>query len=198
MIGAIFALALQATAGADTPPRNAADGIGEILAHTPPDAPVPAPPPAAVPAPAPASAPAPPPVMAPPIAAAPSSPPDGRASLYESSIRSTFEAREARQGPLDGRWTLSDADGKGLYIFQLADPGAGRGPVEGAWRDLGRQGSANASGFLASADRTGEALVLRFEEGQAWVVTLTLGPDGRWSGRMQAADQSRPVVMTRS
>ena len=198
MIGAIFALALQATAGADTPPRNAADGIGEILAHTPPDTPTPAPapPPAAAPAAAPASAP--PPAIAPPLASAPSSPPDGRASPYESSIRSTFEAREAQQGPLDGRWVLSDAAGKGLYMIQLADPGPGRGPVEGAWRDLGRQGAANASGFLASADRAGEALVLRFEEGQAWVVTLTLGPDGRWSGRMQAADQSRPVVMTRS
>jgi hypothetical protein len=211
MLAAIFALALQATnaapapAPAPAPSRNAADGIGDILAQTPPDEP--APPPAAAPAPpAPAAAAsAPPPPIAPPVVSAPAPaappeppPPNPGVSLYESDVRSTFQAREARQGPLDGRWTLSDADGKGLYMFQFSDPGPGRGPVEGAWRDLGRQGAVDSSGFIARADRSGQGLVLRFEGKPSWVVTLTLGADGRWIGRMQTADQTRPVVMTRS
>ena len=127
----------------------------------------------------------------------PESPGPDRAATYAAGVRSAFEAREARQGPLDGRWTLSDADGRELYMFQFADPGPGRGPVEGAWRDLDHQGG-EASGFLAGADRSGQALVLRFEDGQARTVTLTLGADGRWTGRLQADDRSRAVVMTRS
>jgi hypothetical protein len=118
--------------------------------------------------------------------------------MYESGVRSTFQAREARQGPLDGRWALNDPDGKGLYMIQLADPGPGRGPVEGAWRDLAREGAVGSSGFLTSAERAGQDLVLKFQEDQLCVVTLTLGADGRWTGRLQSAEGTRPVVMTRS
>ncbi len=200
MIGAIFALALlaigadaappvgdaaaaNAGAQAQPPSSNAADAIADILAHTPPDS---APPPAV----APPSPPVPPP--------APELTPDERARMYETGVRSSFEARESRQGPLDGRWLLADADGKNLYMLQLTDPGVGRGPVEGAWRDLERQGAVGASGFLASADRYGADLVLKFEEGDPCVVTLVLGADGRWTGSLRTADRSRPVVMTRS
>ncbi|HVY32920.1 MAG TPA: hypothetical protein VG960_00740 [Caulobacteraceae bacterium] len=187
MIGAILALALQvadatpAPAAAPSPPTsNAADAIADIIAGA-----------AAEPPPAPAAAPAPPP---PP----PGPTPEERAQMYESGVRSTFQAREARQGPLDGRWVLTGADGKSLYMIQLADPGPGRGPVEGAWRDLERQGAVGASGFLASAERLGQELVLKFDEDAPCVVTLTLGADGRWSGALRTAAANRPVTMSRS
>lgn len=181
MIGAIFALALQladatpAPPAALSPPANAADAIADIIAQSAAEASSIAPP-------------------APP----PGPTPEERAQLYESGVRSTFQAREARQGPLDGRWVLAAADGEKLYMLQLADPGLGRGPVEGAWRDLARQGAVGASGFLASADRSGPDLVLKFNEDAPCVVTLTLGADGRWSGALQTAAASRAVTMTRS
>ena len=194
MIGVILALALQVADASPPPPpkppapapspasshasSNAADAIADII-ESADQAPVPAPP-ALPPA---------------PIPYAPT--PEEQAKIYESGVRSTFEAREARQGPLDGRWVLADAEGKSLYMFQLADPGPGRGSVEGAWRDLARQGAAGASGFLSSADRSGQDLVLRFEEDAPCVVTLAQGADGRWTGVLRAAAASRPVVMTR-
>jgi len=61
-----------------------------------------------------------------------------------------------------------------------------------------RQGAVGASGFLTSADRYGQDLVMKFEEGGPCVVTLMLRADGRWTGSLRIADQSRPVVMTRS
>jgi len=186
MIGVILALALQVADASPAPPKppvaapsNAADAIADIIAQTAADTPPPA------------SRPSPPP---PPP---PGPTPEEQAKIYESGVRSTFEAREARQGPLDGRWVLADAEGKSLYMFQLADPGPGRGSVEGAWRDLARQGAAGASGFLSSADRSGQDLVLRFEEDAPCVVTLAQGADGRWTGVLRAAAASRPVVMTR-
>jgi hypothetical protein len=197
MIGAVLALALQAigadAAAAASPAggpdaqttsaqANAADAIADILANTPPDAAPPTPmPPAESP---------PPPLPGPTV--------EERAQMYESGVRSSFQARESRQGPLDGRWVLTDADGKSLFMLQLTDPGVGRGPVEGAWRDMERQGAVGASGFLTSADRSGPNLVLKFEEGDACVVTLAQGADGRWTGALRVADHSRPVVMTRS
>ena len=197
MIGAVLALALQAI-GADAAaaavqplpaapapaPNNAADAIADILAHTPDEPPMPGTPPARPPV----TTPAPPPE---PTA-------EERAQMYESGVRSSFEARESLQGPLDGRWLLADADGKGLYMLQLTDPGTGRGPVEGAWRDLSRQGAVGASGFLTSAEHFGRDLVLKFEEGEACVVTLTLGADGRWTGTLRIVNGNRPVIMTRS
>jgi hypothetical protein len=83
-------------------------------------------------------------------------------------------------------------------MLQLTDPGTGRGPVEGAWRDLSRQGAVGASGFLTSAEHLGRDLVLKFEEGQSCVVTLTEGPDGRWTGALRTGEGNRPVSMTRS
>lgn len=197
MIGAVLALALQAigadAAAAASPAggpdaqttsaqANAADAIADILANTPPDA--------APPAPMPPAESSPPPLPGPTV--------EERAQMYESGVRSSFQARESRQGPLDGRWVLTDADGKSLFMLQLTDPGVGRGPVEGAWRDMERQGAVGASGFLTSADRSGPDLVLKFEEGDACVVTLAQGADGRWTGALRVADHSRPVVMTRS
>jgi hypothetical protein len=133
-----------------------------------------------------------------PIPAPAYAPGDDPAARYASGVRSSFEARQARQGPLDGRWTLSDTDGHGLYVFQLADPGPGRGPVEGAWRDLDRQGAADALGFLDAAERSGQGLILSFREAQLRTVTLTQGTDGRWTGQIVSEGQARPVVMTRS
>ena len=110
MIGAIVALALQAigadaaaSAGADAraapASSNAVDAIADILAHTPADPPSPAPEPNT-------PQPSPPPVVASP--SPPETSPEQRARMYESGVRSSFQARQSRQGPLDGRWVLND------------------------------------------------------------------------------------------
>ena len=209
MIGPLLALALQATAPADAPAHNAADSIDDILNRAPSDRPPPAPPVPAAAAPA-VAAPNPTPPPQATTASPPSAPSVPQAPIpyqsryddgpdrYASGVRSNFQAREARQGDLDGRWTLSDPDGKGLYVFQFADPGPGRGPVEGAWRDLARQGAPNASGFLDAADRTGSALSLSFEETGRLTITLIQGADGRWTGVIHDADRTKPVIMTKS
>jgi hypothetical protein len=202
MIGVLFVLALQAADGSQAPApaeHNAADAIADILARTPPDGP---------PAPAvPAQTPAAPPAAAPSsVAAAPTgsaafpavSAPADRAQRYESSLRASFQAREARQGDLDGRWTLTDVDGKALYIFQLADPGPGRGPVEGAWRDLGRTDGARTSGFIDAAARSGRSLTVNFQDAGPCTVTLTEGADGRWTGQIKVGDKTQAVVMGRA
>ncbi|HUO21313.1 MAG TPA: hypothetical protein VMU59_02215 [Caulobacteraceae bacterium] len=216
MIGAVFALALLAAdaspssaAPAPAPPttRSTGDLIADILAQTPPAPVTPKGPPAPTAAPGPGQPAPPTPPITPPIAlqidpaaastldTAPGGEPPTR---YDQGMRSSFQAREARQGDLDGRWTLTDPDGKALYVFQLADPGRGRGPVEGAWRDLGQAGGPAASGFIDAADRVGRALTLNFQDAGPCTVTLTQAPDGRWTGQIKTAAATRPVVMARS
>jgi hypothetical protein len=196
VIGVILALAMILQTDAEPPiapaPRTAAEAAAETLskaaaaqaaATQEQAAPAPLAPPAAPSPPAPSAA----------------SPPS--ALYYESGVRTQFQAQEARQGPLDGRWSLDDADGKALFDLQLADPGPGRGPVEGAWRDLGRQGALDETGFIAGAERVGQTLTLSFSEPpqtEPWTAVLTQGADGRWSGQMRRADQILAVVMTPS
>jgi hypothetical protein len=191
MIGVMFALVLQA---ANAPSPSIGDLIGDILAQTPPDGPagpVAVPPQTAAPPPAQTN-----PTQAPPPAF-PDAAPDAPSSRYDSSVRSSFQAQEARQGDLDGRWTVTGADGKALYVLQLADPGAGRGPVEGAWRDPARTGAPGGSGFIDAADRAGHDLTLTFQDAGTCTLALTLGADGRWTGQLKRADQSQPVTMAR-
>ena len=128
----------------------------------------------------------------------------------EAAVRAAYAAAEALRGALDGRWRVSSADGAGLYDFQFADSGVSPDPrsatpwtptIEGAWRDLRRDGAIDSSGFVTSITRDGTALVIRFydrDPGRPKVVTLTQRAGGVvWTGSLDDGTGSRPVTMSR-
>ena len=109
---------------------------------------------------------------------------------YDARLLASATAAERFRGPLDGGWVLSAAGGD-LYAFELADHG---GQVEGAWRDLHRQG-ADASGILEPAARSSAGVTLRFSPAGAAPVTVVLGPDLR--GRAEQDGRTRAVRLRR-
>lgn len=117
-------------------------------------------------------------------------------AAYERSVRNNALAAQGGRGPLDGGWLVSGADGTQLYALQLVDEGLGT--LDGAWRTAGN-GPATRSGFFAFASRTPGTVSLRFvEKPGAPLTTLTLKADafGRaWSGELERAGETRPVVM---
>ena len=133
--------------------------------------------------------------------------PDGAPALrdlaYESRIRASFAAAEGFQGPLDGGWTLTGADGQGLYALQLVDK---TDRLEGVWRDLRRKGALNASGLVDDIQRQGGDLVLRFSAEPGKPVTVATlhavdsrgGAEGAWSGDLSESGQSRKVTLRRT
>lgn len=124
----------------------------------------------------------------------PPSLPSGLSSqAYDQRLRASSASAQGYQGPLDGGWTLSAADGD-LYVLQLVDKG--RGGLEGAWRDLRKGGGLSGSGFIDDARRSGGDITLRFDGGQATAV-LHGGVDGRWTGQLTEAGQTRAVSLKR-
>lgn len=123
------------------------------------------------------------------------------------TVESAYRAAQDRRGPLDGRWRLSDGAGAPLFDFQLADPGAAPSPaaadpdhpeIEGAWRDLRREGALAASGFLTSVRREGEALELTFSEGPRTVrIRLTPVSGAGWRGELDEGAGPRAVFLER-
>ncbi|MFI4966448.1 MAG: hypothetical protein ACHP9T_13905 [Caulobacterales bacterium] len=127
----------------------------------------------------------------------PDGPPALRDMAYDARIRSSFASAESFQGPLDGGWTLS-ADGQDLYALQLVDR---RDRLEGAWRDLRRKGSLNASGLVDDMQRQGGAVTLRFTPAPgapATVATLRDGSNGLWTGELTDAAGRRAVTLRRT
>lgn len=104
--------------------------------------------------------------------------------IYDARLRAGFAAAQGRQGALEGRWLVRSQAGP-LYAFQLIDSGAGT--LDGAWSDPRRPGSLSGSGYLRSASRTGDRLVLTFEAPpHRGPVRLQLRSDaaGQWSGTL--------------
>lgn len=131
-------------------------------------------------------------------AVAPDGPPTDRDASYQNRLLNTFQASQGRQGPLDGPWTVATAQGE-LFRLQLTDPGAGEARIEGAWLNLQRSGGP-ASGFIDQVTREGDALLVRFFEGNAAKPTeirLKSGPNGEWIGQTVSAQGSAPVIMRR-
>lgn len=124
----------------------------------------------------------------------PAPPPSPRASseAYDARVRSSFQAAEAFQGPLDGGWTLSDRDGP-AYALQLADH---QGVLEGVWRDLRRSGEA---GVVEVEARTRTRLKLRLDADQATPVRIDLhGEAGGWAGRMRRGGGAHEVRLAKT
>lgn len=61
-------------------------------------------------------------------------PPGAVERAYDRGVRQAEATMDSRMGPLDGRWTVTDREGRALFTLVLSNEGAGL-PVEGAWRD---------------------------------------------------------------
>lgn len=177
------------------PPRSIEDLISRIAPETP----------ASEPAPTPRSGPAPITVGTPAFIddrqIAPDGPLSERDMAYQNRLLGSFRSAQGAQGVLDGRWMVTTTTGVPLYSLQLADPGAGEGRIEGAWRDLRRTGP-GASGFIDAVVRDGEDIIIRFIEADPAAPTevrISGAPMGlAWAGSTRLDGQSAPVIMSRS
>lgn len=140
-------------------------------------------------------------LITPPVPGGPAAgePPPQDAAI---AILDAFQAAQSLQGPLDGRWRLSDLDGRALLLFQLADPGtanaAADSTIEGAWRDPNRAGATDSSGFLDHVDRRKDGLSIRFyaRDGDPPIeITLRPAAGGGWRGELYAQGERLRVVM---
>ena len=127
-----------------------------------------------------------------------SAPPPGDPAL-DGRIRDSFNAAQALQGPLDGRWTLRDAGGRALYAFQIVDRAGGGGPLEAAWRDPRDSSMTGALGVVSDIARTGRSLRLGFAGLGGGAATLVLWRDrhGGWVGRMVGGGKTARVTLRR-
>lgn len=109
---------------------------------------------------------------------------------YAQGVAGAELSMDALAGPLDGRWSVIDADGRPLLRLVLDDPGPGLA-VEGAWRDA--RGSDR--GVAVSGQRSPRLVDLILHGGGA----LSLSPAGEgWQGVLVGPDgRRRPVRMVR-
>lgn len=130
--------------------------------------------------------------------ATPDAPPTPRDTAYENRVLGVFHAQQGRQGALDGRWRVA-AGGVDVYILQLSDPGAGESRVEGAWRNLRREGSLDASGFVDQVTREGDEVVVRFTDAsqRSAEIRLRNSAGGGWIGRIVWPEGGSNIAMTR-
>jgi hypothetical protein len=129
------------------------------------------------------------------------------AAASQPAPDAALAAATALRGPLEGSWRLSTTGGRGLYLFELADPGASPDPraaapqnpaVEGAWRDLRRPGDRSASAVFDSIEHSEGSVTLRFTEGGPVSVILRRGAHGGWRGWLRSGARTAHVVMERS
>jgi hypothetical protein len=115
--------------------------------------------------------------------------PDGgpsKAQVYELRVKGSIAAAQSLQGPLDGAWRVTGADGTQLYALQLVDKAGGLGELEGAWRDVRRPGSVGSTGLIEELRREGDDIIVRFSPkvGQSSVLTLRSSGYERWTGQL--------------
>jgi hypothetical protein len=118
---------------------------------------------------------------------------------YQNRVLSNFQASQGRQGPFDGRWTVSGSAGD-MFVLQLTDPGEG-GHIEGAWRDVRRAGGGR-SGLIDSITRDGDNVIVNFVEAQGGApveVRLRSPQPGGWLGEANTPEGGRQsIVMHRA
>jgi hypothetical protein len=111
-------------------------------------------------------------------------------------MRESAAAAQALQGGLDGTWTLLDAHHRLLFVFQITDPAAGAGPLEGAWR---RPVESAPAGLIDAIARRDDRLTIRFSAGGNVVrVHLHRRAEGAWSGEASENGHDLPVALRRT
>lgn len=118
------------------------------------------------------------------------------AQVYEMRVKGSVAAAQSLQGPLDGGWRISGADGGQIYALQIVDKAGGYGELEGAWRDVRRPGSVGSTGLVEDMRRDGGDIVIRFSPRGGQSSILTLRPAGyeRWAGELTENGQAMAVV----
>lgn len=115
-------------------------------------------------------------------------PPGAVERAYDRGVRQAEATMDSRMGPLDGRWTVIDREGRALFTLVLSDEGAGL-PVEGAWRD-----DQGRIGVAASAPQEDGATVLVLDGRCA----LRLVPGARgFDGILVREGAETPVRLTK-
>jgi hypothetical protein len=120
----------------------------------------------------------------------------GPAEDYDARVRQSFTEAERFQGPLDGGWTLSAADGGPLFAVRFADHD---GKLEAVWRDLRRPGALGASGVVNEAVRDGGRLTLRFSPlaGVQDVAVLEMA-GATFTGELDEGGRKRRVTLAKT
>ncbi len=114
---------------------------------------------------------------------------------YDQGVTQAEIDHDARMGPLEGRWSVMNAQGETLASLVLVDPGDDR-MIEGAWMKPSRPG---AAGDLEPIEAVRRDLVGRVSVWMGNAGSLTLSPsDGvEWIGVLDHGDEANPVVMRR-
>ena len=115
--------------------------------------------------------------------------PSNAEAAYNQGVANARANMDGRMGPLDGRWTVKDAEGQALLRLVMSDQGVGK-PLEGAWRT---DGDTTRAGFIDTAERTGGAITLAWDGGR---LILHPAADG-WSGDLTEGGRTRAVSLTR-
>lgn len=109
---------------------------------------------------------------------------------YEQGLAQAEIDADARSGPLDGLWRVTDLNGEALLALSLTDQGGGRG-IEGAWRRLnGRP----VIGATDPAVTDGTSIVISAASGELRLQRSATG----WSGALVQNGRSRPVILVRA
>jgi hypothetical protein len=107
-------------------------------------------------------------------------PTDGEIA-YEQGVASAEIRADQTAGPLDGRWRVTDEQGRLLFGLVMSDPATGM--TEGGWRGAAGSGAATLDGRTLTLDGLG-------------AVTLQPTAEG-WCGTLTEGRRTRPVTLTR-
>ena len=112
--------------------------------------------------------------------------------MTKSPTNADMPADQPPQGPLEGAWTLRDAQGRPLCTLQISDPVDGR--PGGAWRDH----ATKDLGVIDGGSRGGGLVHLKLtlhDQERAWLTLRPTGP-ARWRGQMIAGGRGVPVTLS--
>lgn len=110
-------------------------------------------------------------------------------NAYDAGVENAERNMDSRMGPLDGRWSLKDGEGRTLMTLSLMDQGETK-PLEGAYRTADATAEV---GPLTAAQRSARALVLEMEGGR-----LSLQATGEgWTGTLAQDGRERAVTLVR-
>lgn len=110
---------------------------------------------------------------------------------YEQGVAQAQINADALSGPLDGRWRVTDPQGRALLSLALNDRGRDQ-PAQGAWRTLAGERAAGVAEGVASGD--GETVLNLGDRGR---LVLSRTADG-WSGVLEQDGRRTAVTLGRA